>query len=90
MQIEFDAAKRNQTLAERGLDFARAAEVFAGPMLNWPDERFNYGEPRTITFGLLDSRWVILVWTTRGAVRRIISLRYANEREITRYANAVA
>ncbi|KAB7585065.1 BrnT family toxin, partial [Verminephrobacter sp. Larva24] len=29
MQIEFDAAKQARTLAERGLDFADAAQVFA-------------------------------------------------------------
>ena len=30
MQIEFDPDKRDKTLAERGLDFAQAGEVFAG------------------------------------------------------------
>jgi uncharacterized protein len=30
MGITFDPAKRARTLAERGLDFADAAEVFAG------------------------------------------------------------
>ena len=30
MLIEFDTEKRDKTLAERGLDFARAGEVFAG------------------------------------------------------------
>jgi hypothetical protein len=30
MQIFFDDAKRDKTLAERGLDFANAAAVFAG------------------------------------------------------------
>ena len=30
MQIEFDPAKRDKTLMERGLDFAHADEVFGG------------------------------------------------------------
>ena len=30
MQIEFDPDKRDKTLAERGLDFAQAGDVFAG------------------------------------------------------------
>jgi uncharacterized DUF497 family protein len=30
MEIEFDSLKRDKTVAERGLDFARAAEVFSG------------------------------------------------------------
>ena len=87
--IEFDTDKRNKTLAERGLDFSRADEVFAGPVLRWADERFDYGETRWITFGLLDTRCVVLVWTPRGAARRIISMRYANEREIAKHAQSL-
>ena len=30
MNLEFDQDKRDKTLQERGLDFARAAEVFEG------------------------------------------------------------
>jgi hypothetical protein len=89
MQIEFDPGKRRKTLVERGLDFARADEVFAGPVLNLSDERFDYGEARFLTFGLLDARWVILVWTPRAEARRIISMRYANEREIEKYIQRV-
>jgi uncharacterized DUF497 family protein len=89
MEIEFDSAKRAKTLAERGLDFARANEVFSGPLLSFPDARFGYSELRFLTFGLLDSRWVVLVWTPRGEVRRIISMRKANEREIEKYAHRV-
>ena len=84
MQIDYDPEKRHRTLIERGLDFESAPEVFSGPVIDIPDERQDYGEPRTITFGLLRGRMVALVWTPRGAVRRIISMRYANEREVAR------
>ena len=87
MQIEFDSAKRAKTLAERGLDFADAAEVFDAPVLNRMDDRKNYGEERFITFGALKGSWIVLVWTPRGAARRIISMRYANEREIANAAD---
>ena len=53
------------------------------------DARFDCGEPRFTTVGVLDSRMVILVWTPRGEVRRIISMRKANEREIARFAQAL-
>ena len=86
MKIEFDEAKRTKTLQERGLDFARASEVFAGPTLTAEDTRFEYGEQRFITFGLLSCRMIILVWTQCGNARRIISMRYANEREKERYS----
>lgn len=84
MQIEFDPEKRSRTLVERGLDFESAREVFGGPVVDIPDDRQDYGEPRTITFGLLGGRMVALVWTPRGEARRIISMRYANEREVAR------
>lgn len=86
MRIEFDTDKRRRTLAERGLDMADAAEVFEGPYLTVADDRRDYGEGRFITIGFLRGRMVVLVWTARGAVRRIISMRKANDREIRTYA----
>jgi uncharacterized protein len=86
MGIEFDQDKRDKTLQERGLDFAKAEEVFAGPVLTDEDTRSDYGERRFITFGLLNFKMVVLVWTLRGTIRRIISMRYANEREKNKYS----
>lgn len=81
MEIAYDPAKRALTLAERGLDFEDAVKVFSGRHFTIEDDRFAYGEPRFLTFGWLDGRVVALVWTPRGEVRRIISLRHANDRE---------
>ncbi len=89
MLIEFDPRKREWTIDNRGLDFLKAVDVFAGPVINFIDSRFNYGEQRVRTFGALAGRWVIVVWTARGAKRRIISMRYANEREIAQFAHRV-
>lgn len=86
MQITFDPSKRNAALKERGLDFAAAAEVFAGHTYDRVDDRFDYGEVRIITVGLLAGRMVVLVWTQRGEARHVISMRKANEREQARYA----
>lgn len=85
MDIQYDEAKRAITLQERGLDFADAGEVFAGPTIDIEDDRANYGESRTITVGMLGGRVVVLVWTPRGEARRVISMRYANERERKKY-----
>jgi len=89
MEIEFDPEKRDKTLTERALDFARASEVFAGKHFTAEDTREDYSEPRHITVGKLDGRMVVMVWTPRGEVRRIISMRKANEREQVRYAHRV-
>jgi uncharacterized DUF497 family protein len=86
MDLEFDHDKRVKTLQERGLDFARAAEVFAGAHFTGQDIRLDYVEDRFITVGWLEARLVVLVWTPRGEVRRIISMRKANDREKALYA----
>jgi len=84
VQIKFDQAKRVKTLAERGLDFADAARVFAGVTLEVEDTRQNYGEPRIICYGLLEGRMVVVGYTPRGADRHVFSMRKANEREQAR------
>jgi uncharacterized DUF497 family protein len=83
MEIEYDEQKRRKTLADRQLDFARAEEVFNGASFDIADTRFQYGEDRYITFGILDGRNVAIVWTQRGDdLRRIISMRHVHEDEL--------
>ncbi len=81
MTITFDPSKRDLTLKHRGLDFARAGEVFAGLTATIVDDRFDYGETRFITAGHLDGRLVVTVWTERGEARHIISMRYCHGKE---------
>lgn len=87
MKIEFDPAKRQATLDHRGLDMARAGEVFDGPHVTIADNREDYGEDRFLSVGFLDARMVFLAWTPRAAARRIISMRKANEREQEKYGH---
>lgn len=86
MRVTYDPAKRERALAERGLDFERAAEVFAGLTLEVEDDRRDYGEKRILCVGFLDGRMVMVGYTPRGAVRHVFSMRRCNEREIRRYA----
>ncbi len=83
--ITYDDAKRDWTLRERGLDFAEAEAVFAGPTYSAEDTREDYGEVRIITVGLLVNRMVIVGWTPRGVDRHVFSMRKANGREQARY-----
>ena len=85
MVIRFDPRKRLSTLEQRGLDFLDAESVFAGPTIEVPDRRRDYGEVRTICFGVLRGRAVIVVYTERNGIRHIISMRKANEREQRRF-----
>ncbi len=51
MKLEFNEAKRNKTLQERGLDFARAVEIFDGIHFTGQDKQMDYEEDRFITVG---------------------------------------
>ena len=44
MILEFDQAKRDKTLQERDLDYARAVEVFDGLHYTGQDKRMEYEE----------------------------------------------
>ena len=81
MAVTFDPDKREATLLHRGLDFADAGRVFEGDHATWLDDRFDYGEVRRITAGLLDGRMVVFVWTQRGPNRHIISMRHCHAKE---------
>lgn len=85
MRIVFDPAKRVKTLAERGLDFADAAEVFSGLTFEIEDTRRNYGERRIMCFGTLTGRMVVVGYVQRGGARHVFSMRKANDREVKAY-----
>jgi len=85
VKISFDPQKRAVALEERGLDFADAPELFAGPEYTVADDRRDYGEQRFQTYGRLDGRLVMVVWTARNDVRHIISMRKCNDRERARF-----
>ena len=87
MKISFDAEKREKTIQERGLDFVRAGEVFAGISFTQTDNRFPYGEIRFQTYGLFEGKVVMVVWTQRGEARHIISMRKCNAREKKKFAS---
>ena len=84
-KISFDPAKRERTLRERGLDFLDARPVFEGETFTFVDERRDYGETRRISVGFLAGRMVVVGWVRRRNVRRVFSMRKANEREIKAY-----
>ena len=78
MSITFDPAKRDQTLRDRGLDFAAAKDVFSGATIDFEDTGRDYGEVRMITVGAFQGRMVIIAWTQRGTDRHVFSMRKAN------------
>lgn len=81
MKITFDPAKRLAAVRDRGLNFADASIVFAGPTITVQDTRRDYGETRLQSVGFLADRMVMIVWTPRGEARHVISMRKCNDRE---------
>ena len=81
MRFEWNAAKNRSNFAKHGLDFEDAVLVFAGPCVTFVDDRFDYGEERFITLGLLAGRLIVIAHAPRGEATRIISMREANRRE---------
>ena len=49
------------------------------------DTRRPYGEPRFVTYGEIDGRVHVLVFTVRAEIIQVISPRKANDREIASY-----
>ena len=81
MRFEWDERKRLENLKKHGLDFADAEDVFSGESVTVRDERFDYGETRYVTFGLLSEVVVALAHTENDDLIRIISFRKATFRE---------
>jgi uncharacterized DUF497 family protein len=85
-----DPVKNARNLAERGIDLVDGAKAFDfGTAVSAVDDRKNYGEVREVAAGFIGPRLHILVFTMRGGICHVISLRKANKREIWRYVEKI-
>ena len=82
---DWDEAKRQANLAKHGVDFAMADGFDWSSATNEPDLRRDYGEERFKAVGFIGERLHVAIYTPRGGVRRLISLRKANGREIDQW-----
>lgn len=84
MEIEFDPDKEALNRVRHKMGFDGAEAIFDGFRIDDEDNREDYGETRFVTLGRMARRVVVCVWTRRGDMARIISLRKAekDEREI--------
>jgi uncharacterized protein len=88
--FEFDPKKNRTNRAKHGVDFAVAGRIWDDYVFEQEDPRRDYGERRFIALGAIEGRVIVVVYTWRGARRRLISARKANtdEQEIYRAARA--
>jgi uncharacterized protein len=90
MQFEWDENKRLANLQRHGIDFADVWQVFEHATYTIIDDRFDYGELRFFTIGLLNGRVVAIAHTENADVIRIISVRKANKNDQETYFNKIA
>lgn len=85
MRIEFDPDKDTSNQSKHGVSLSLAGELDWEAALVWIDERFEYGECRMIALAPETEVLYYVAFVERGDVRRIISLRRANRREVKYY-----
>jgi uncharacterized protein len=88
MRIEFDANKDATNQAKHGVSLSLAVELDWEAALVWVDERFEYNEIRMIALAPKTEILYYVAFVERGSVRRIISLRRANRREVKHYVQS--
>ncbi len=86
MEVEFDSAKDKANRAKHGVRLATAGRLEWDTAITWPDTRKDYGENRECGIGYIGLTLYFVVFVDRDQVRRVISLRRANRKEVKRYA----
>jgi uncharacterized protein len=85
MEFAWDESKRVLNLRKHGIDFSDIPEVFRRAIVTVEDDRFDYGEERFVTFGMLQGLVVAVVHTESKNYIRIISARKATKYEQKTY-----
>jgi hypothetical protein len=89
MQIEFDPVKDVANQTKHGVSLALADELNWEAALVWVDDRFEYGELRMIALAPKTGIVYYVAFVESGKLRRIISLRQDNRREVTHYVKNI-
>ena len=91
MQFDWDTTKAKLNLSKHRVNFETAIRVFADPLALVAQDRFEHGEQRWQTIGMVEGYLILLVAHTvidaDGGVEviRIISARKADPKERKRY-----
>ena len=85
MEYEWDESKRASNLRKHGIDFSDVPVVFSGSIVTVEDDRFDYGEDRFVTFGLLQGHVIAVVHTESENYILLISARKATKYEQKNY-----
>ena len=89
MQFEWDENKNDSNVKRHGIDFQDAKNIFDGHTLTIEDDRFDYGEQRFVSFGIMYGHVIAVVHLETEEVIRIISARKATKNEQKEYFKQV-
>ena len=89
MHIEFDRAKDAANKTRHGVSLSLAGELDWESALVWVDDRFEYNETRMIALAPITEILYYVAFADRGDVRRVVSLRRANRREVKHYVENI-
>jgi uncharacterized DUF497 family protein len=90
MKFEWDPWKAAANIEKHAIPFERVQDFDLEQALVRQDLRQGYGELRWIALAPIDRRLHVLVFTFRGEIVRVISLRRANSREVKHYEEVKA
>jgi uncharacterized protein len=90
MKFEWDEDKRQTNISKHGIDFIDLPPLFDGLTVLRVDDRFDYGETRFITLGILNGIVLLVVHTEADEIIRLISVRKASKYEEKYYFQEIA
>ncbi len=86
MKIVYDPVKDALNTVKHGVSLGFAAGFEWASAVQWHDTRSAYGEQRQCALGYIGRRLYFMAFVERATQCRVISLRKANLREVSRYA----
>jgi uncharacterized protein len=89
MEVKWDETKRLTNLRRHGIDFADVWQFFENETYTQIDDRFDYGEMRFLSLGLLFGEVIAVSHMEYEGVIRIISARKAEKHEQEAYFKEV-
>lgn len=87
MTFEWDEVKAQKNLEKHGVEFPIAMRAFLDVNRLEYESDGEYDERRWIVIGLVSDQLLVVVYTMRGEVYRLISARRAERNERQRYWN---
>jgi uncharacterized DUF497 family protein len=89
MKFEWDENKNDSNVKQHGIDFQDAKNIFDGYTVTIEDDRFDSGEQRFVSFGIIYGHVIAVVHLETEEVIRIISARKATKNEQKEYFKQV-